>query len=303
MDSGISRRGSRTFSNDDIPELHGRVIIVTGAVSGLGMASAIALASRGAHVIATARSDSRADQAVSAIRSKLPSSAGSVDPGVMDHADLSTVTTFAEGFLARRLPLHALMNNAGISFVPYNTIHGVESHLLVNHLSHFHLTNLLLPILTHTAAATGDARVVNVSSIAHRMHVRARPDWDAICAGRGYAPNRGYGISKLANILHVRELTRRLGPDVRIFANAAHPGAVDTDLFSRGNVAGFVGWMVSKVIALSGSTPEQGALTQLYLSVSPDVPAQGVRGQYFVPTARQTKPSRFALDDALAEEL
>ncbi|MGY1715908.1 oxidoreductase [Geodermatophilus sp. SYSU D01106] len=198
-----------------VPSQAGRTVVVTGATSGLGLATGRVLAEKGARVVLAVRDVARGERAAASL-------AGRVEVRRLDLADLASVRAFADGWSG---PLDVLVNNAGIMMVPQGrTADGFELQFGTNHLGHFALTNLLLPSLTD--------RVVTVSSTAHRMGAIDLADlnWER----RPYSPERAYGQSKLANLLFTLELQRRLtaaGSPVR--ATAAHPGWAATNLQSR----------------------------------------------------------------------
>lgn len=199
----------------DIPPQTGRTIVVTGGNSGLGLATARALADAGARVVLAVRDPARGEAAAARLR-------GEVEVRRLDLADLESIRAFADGWDE---PLDVLVNNAGIMAVPAGvTVDGFELHLGTNHLGHFALTNLLLPRLTE--------RVVTLSSALHRA---GTIDFDDLnWQRRPYSPERAYGRSKLANLLFTLELQRRLtaaGSPVR--ATAAHPGWAATNLQSH----------------------------------------------------------------------
>ncbi len=246
------------WTTADLPDQTGRTIVVTGATSGLGLATARALAGAGARVVLAVRDPDRGARAAAG----LP---GEVEVRRLDLADLSSVRAFAADWSG---PLDVLVNNAGIMMVPAGrTADGFELQLGTNHLGHFALTNLLLPQVTD--------RVVTLSSAAHRTGTIDLADlnWER----RRYSPERAYGQSKLANLLFTLELQRRLtaaGSGVR--AMAAHPGWAATDLQSHtGNrVKDAVMAVGNRVVAQSG---EQGALPTLFVATA-DLPGGSYAG-------------------------
>ena len=190
------------WTAEDIPDLTGKTIIVTGGNSGIGYEAALQLAGKRANVVLACRDPGRAGDAVERIRSAHPKA--SVDVMALDLASLASVRSFAEAFSRRHDRLDVLCNNAGVMALPYRrTADGFEMQLGTNHLGHFALTGLLLERLLSTAAA----RVVNVSSTAHRM---GKMRFDDLQWEHGYGKWRAYGQSKLANLLFTYELQRRL---------------------------------------------------------------------------------------------
>lgn len=199
------------------PDLTGQTFLITGANSGLGRVSARALAAHGAHVILAVRNQEKGAAAAATMR-------GSVEVRTLDLADLASVRAFAESL---ETPVDVLINNAGIMTPPLGyTVDGFESQFGTNHLGHFALTTLLLPLIR--------GRVVTVSSLAHRQGSIDFADlnWQR----RRYRAMAAYAQSKLANLLFTSELERRLTlQDSAVIATAAHPGLAATNLFRSGD--------------------------------------------------------------------
>jgi NAD(P)-dependent dehydrogenase (short-subunit alcohol dehydrogenase family) len=260
-----------------IPDQTGRVALVTGANTGLGFETARALAQHGAHVVMACRNSEKAADSEARINALSPS--GSVEVLLTDMADLDSVAGSAAQFLAAHHRLDLLINNAGIMAVPQaTTAQGFEAQFGVNHLGHFALTALLLPMLV----SSGDgSRVVNVSSNGHKM---GKMDFDDLMATKKYRPWTAYFQSKLANLLFTSELQRRLdAAGVATIAAAAHPGGSRTELAdkSTGRSALNVLMKVTRPIAepLFSQSAAMGALPQLHAAVAP-----GVAGNdYFGP--------------------
>ena len=241
----------------DSGDLSGRTFLVTGANTGIGRATAAGLASRGGRVYLACRSEEKGRAAAAAIVAATGNKAVTVLP--LDLADLASVRTCAEQFLARDEPLHVLINNGGVAGRRGITPDGFELAFGVNHLGHFALTTALLDRL----AGSAPARVVNVSSDAH---YQARGiDFEAV--RRRTASVTGmpeYAVSKLANVLFTQELARRLD-DRAITAYALHPGVVASDIWRR------VPWPVRPLLKLRMISTEEGARTSLYCATSPEV--------------------------------
>lgn len=201
----------------DIPDQSGRTAVVTGANSGLGIATVEALAGAGAHVVLAVRDPKRGEAAAAGVN-------GSVEVRRLDLADLASVREFAAAWSG---DLDLLINNAGVMNIPESaTKDGFEMQFGTNHLGHFALTNLLLPHITD--------RVVTVASGAHRMPGSPRIHFDNLNLTGEYTPMKAYSQSKLANLLFTLELQRRLtesGSAVR--ATSAHPGWAATNLQSH----------------------------------------------------------------------
>lgn len=251
---------------DNIPPQTGRTAIVTGANTGIGYETALALARKGAHVILACRDLKKAEAAVERITAERP--AGSARARELDLSDLESVRRFAEKFAAEHERLDLLINNAGVMVPPYSkTAQGFELQFGTNHLGHFALVAHLLPLLRRTPGA----RVVVVSS---GVHHRGRIDFDDLdFAQRGYSAWRAYAQSKLANLLFALELQRKLAAaGESLIVTAAHPGYTATDLQ---RTAGFAR-LLNPLLAMR---PPQGALPTLRAATDPDARA----GEYFGP--------------------
>ncbi|MEU9730939.1 oxidoreductase [Streptomyces sp. NPDC048002] len=207
---------TRKWNETDLPDLHGRTAVVTGANSGIGLTAARALAGAGAHVVLAVRDTERGRTAAAGVD-------GSTEVRRLDLADLASVREFAAAWDG---PLDLLINNAGVMMIPpQRTRDGFEMQFGTNHLGHFALTNLLLPHLT--------GRVVTVSSAAHRWG-DGTIHFDDLNRDAHYHPRHAYGQSKLANLLFTLELQRRLTESgSRVRALAAHPGYSATNLQSH----------------------------------------------------------------------
>jgi NAD(P)-dependent dehydrogenase (short-subunit alcohol dehydrogenase family) len=275
-----------------LPDLTGRVYLVTGANSGIGKAAARMLAQRGGHVVMACRSEARGRQAQEDIQAEAGTDA--VDLVLGDLAALDSVRDLARTVLERYDRLDVLVNNAGIyEATPTLTDDGFEKTFAVNHFGPFLLTNLLLDRITATAAETGDGRIVNVSSDAHRG---AQLDFDALTSTDGYRAMQAYGRTKLANILFTLELARRLR-GTNVTTNAVHPGVVATNFWNHNDdwlswVAGLFAWLYK--------SPDQGAEGPVYLAAADAV--ADVTGSYFSGTER-AEPSAAALDEKTAQRL
>lgn len=253
------------WTTDNIPDLTGKVAIVTGANSGIGFETAKALAEKGAEVVLACRNFEKATIAVKEIRSMVRKA--KLEIIQLDLADLASVREFADTYKSRYQSLDLLINNAGIMIPPFTkTADGFEVQFGANHLGHFALTGLLLDVIL----ATPNARIVNVSSGAHRMGT-GTIDFDNLNAEKGYQPANAYAQSKLANLLFTLELNRHLsniGSDV--MATAAHPGWTVTRL-QKGLLHTVSEWI--------GQKPEIGALPTLQAAIDPDAK----RNDYFGP--------------------
>ena len=266
--------------------LSGRVALVTGANTGIGRVTARELARQGAHVFIACRSAGRAQGAIDEIRA-LPD-AGPVDFLALDLGDFASIRACAEAFLARGLPLHLLINNAGLAGTQGMTASGFELAFGTNHVGHFLFTRLLLQRIRESAPA----RIVTVAS---RAHYRAAGlDWQAVrepTRARTGLPE--YSNSKLANVLFSSELARQLaGSGVTTYA--LHPGVVASDVWRA------VPWPLRSLIKLGMISNEEGAATTLHCAT--DAGAARESGMYY-DKCRAKTPSSLAQDRELAAEL
>jgi NAD(P)-dependent dehydrogenase (short-subunit alcohol dehydrogenase family) len=261
----------------------GRICIVTGGNSGIGKATVAGLAQRGATVVIACRDAERGKAAKGEIAQKT----GSQNLHVMqlDLASLESVRAFAAAFAATFGRLDVLVANAGVMTRKRElTADGLEMNFGVNHVGHFLLTELLLPLLK----ASAPSRIVVVSS---NMHPSGRIDFDDLAMEKSWSGS--YPRSKLANMLFVRALSRRLD-GTGVVVNGLHPGVISTELARDYSAP------IRLIAKWFFKSPEQGARTSLYLATAPEV--AGISGRYFAD-AKERKPGKSALDDALAERL
>jgi NAD(P)-dependent dehydrogenase (short-subunit alcohol dehydrogenase family) len=255
---------------DHIPDLFGKVVIVTGANSGLGFEAAKVLAGKRATVVLACRNLQKAAAAQILIKQRVPNT--KTDIISLDLGNLSSIQDFAANFTKKYQRLDILLNNAGVMAGPYQqTTDGFEKQIGTNHLGHFALTGLLFDILHDTPAS----RIVTVSSLAHRL---GTIDFDNLLfeGGIGYKPMAAYGRSKLANLLFTYELQRKLThKGSSTIAVAAHPGVAAT------NMAPYIKY--SKIILPLAKVvlqaPEKGVCAELRAATDPEV--QG--GTYYGP--------------------
>jgi NAD(P)-dependent dehydrogenase (short-subunit alcohol dehydrogenase family) len=265
-------------------DLHPKTILVTGCASGIGLETLRVLARRGAHVIATARSLEKATAACA-------EAGAAATPLACDLSDPTSVRACVAKIKADDLQLDAIICNAGIMALPELTqVHGYEKQFFTNHIGHF----LLVTELIHQL--TPEARVVVVSSDAHRGAPRDGITLDNLSGERGYRPWAAYGQSKLANLLFARELSRRL-PSPHQTANAVHPGLIATNLFR--SMPNFARVGLRALAPLIMKTPAQGAATQCYVATHP---ALAVNGEYF-SDCNLARSSRLGRDRQLALRL
>ena len=271
----------------------GRVVIVTGANSGIGFETAVELAAHGAHVVMCARNTERGAQALALARARVGGSGG-LELAELDLASFASIERCTEQVLAAHPLIHVLVNNAGLILKRRSTTEeGFETTFGVNHLGHFLFTARLLDRLR----ASAPARVVNVSSVAHQL-ARRGLDFDDLQSERRYRGFLAYARSKLANILMARELARRLA-DTGVTANSLHPGNVASRFARDGDTGlmGNVGVVLGRPFAISAAA---GARTPIHLASAPELEA--VTGQYFVK-CRPAEPSGAARDDEAARRL
>ncbi|MGK5642589.1 oxidoreductase [Streptomyces sp. URMC 126] len=258
----MTKEQRRPWAADRIPDLSGRVFVVTGANSGLGLATTRALVRRGGHVILAVRDVEKGRRAASDAAAERPGARPEVRR--LDLADLDSVRAFADGVRADHDRLDVLVNNAGVMALPRSlTPSGHERQFACNHLGHFALTGLLLDLLT----AGRDPRVVTVSSVNHR---KAGLDFDDLTGERRYSPMGAYSQSKFANAVFGWELHRRLAEaGSRVRSLLAHPGYTATGLQMKSSSAllrVLLGRLGNAVLA---QRPERGALPQLYAATEP----------------------------------
>jgi len=271
-----------------IGTVQGKVIVITGATSGLGRLAAIRLAQMGARLVVVARDVRRANRTLAELRAAGPGEGHTVH--LADLSLIAEVRRVGAEIAAAEPRVDVLINNAGSIFGTRRvTRDGLELTFATNHMAYFLLTQALLARLT----AAAPARVVNTASGAH---FGQRLDFDDLQSLRGYRAQTVYGRSKLANILFTRELARRLA-GTGVIANCLHPGFVATNFGQRGN--GLFGVAV-RIAMLFAGRPEPGAATIVYLASDPAV--EGVSGEYF-RDCQVRRPSAEALDDATARRL
>lgn len=276
----------------NVADMTGKTVVVTGANSGIGLETSVALARAGARVVMTARDSQKGSAAHNDVKARAGSEL--VELVVFDLGDLASVRRGAAEILERFPRIDVLINNAGaVLSERRETVDGLEATFGVNHLGPFLLTELLLDRIRQSAPA----RIVNVASTAHKGAGRGL-DFDDLQTTKGYRGMRAYSRSKLANIYFTTELARRLeGSGVTV--NCLHPGTVVTG-FGRDGDANGAFELGLKIISPFIIDAEKGARTQVYLASSPEV--EGVTGKYFVKCGVRT-PSKAARDGAAAARL
>ena len=257
-------------------DLSGKTAIVTGCNSGIGYETMRVLALRGAHVIGTARSVEKGQEAADSV-------VGDVTPVVLELTDFDSVVACADRIQAMDVPIDMLILNAGVLLGELQQVRGLEMQFVVNHLGHFIFGNRLMSRVTDAP----EGRVVTVGSIAHMRVPEGGIQFDNL-RGDGWG-RQGYGHSKLANGLYSLELSKRLA-GTSATSNCVHPGGVRTNILRNldRSAAGF------------SKSPEQGAATQCYVATHPSL--TGVTGQYFAD-CNPAEQSEHQTDEAMAARL
>ncbi len=263
----------------DMPAQSGRRYLITGANSGIGFWTAVELARHGATVLMACRDATRGQAALARLQQLVPQGQAELLP--LNLASLASIQSLAASELARNLPLHCLINNAGVFAPPQRrtTDDGFELQFGTNVLGHFALTCRLLPALerARSTSLADSPRIVTVASIAHK---RGRINFDDLQSERSYKPQREYHQSKLGDLMFAFALERHLrARNSAVVSVAAHPGVAETNLFQVGS--GFLArfdnlarWVVGKTF----NDGLQGALPTLYAATSPDAEPAGYYG-------------------------
>ncbi|CAN6480694.1 unnamed protein product [Victoria cruziana] len=287
--------------------LQGMTAIITGATSGIGAETARVLAKRGVRLVLPARNVKAAEETKSRIVGEIPGA--EIIVMALDLSSIASVRSFVSEFERLGLPLNILINNAG-KFCHRHAVSedGIEMSFATNHLGHFLLTNLLLGKMIETAELCGkEGRIVNVSSNIHTWF-----DGDRICyeqllcqkksysfAGGQYDPTRAYAVSKLANVLHSKELSKRLkAMNANVTMNSVHPGIVRTRLTREreGLLTDIAFFLASKFL----KTILQAAATTCYVATHPRI--AGVSGRYFAD-CNEASTSKLGSSDTEAVRL
>lgn len=259
------------WTTENIPDLKGKVIIVTGGNSGLGYESVKAFAKNGAEVILTSRSIENGETA----KTRIGRVKGNISVLQLDLMDFASIKSFAENFKKKYNRIDVLLNNAGIMTTPYFlTKDGLEAQNGTNHFGHFALTGQLFELIKNTPSS----RVVNVSSMAHKQ---GKMDFENLLfdGGKDYSPIKSYGRSKLMNLLFTYELQRKLETTgINSIAVAAHPGVSNTNL-ARFLEDKLIFKILKPLMSPFFQEPEMGALPEIRASVDPNVKG----GEYYGP--------------------
>ena len=270
-------------------DVNNKNILITGATSGIGRESALALSKMGANITFIARNKLKAENLLTDIN-KISNGQNSFI--IADLSSQKDIKSASEKYIDKNISLDVLLNNAGlINFKRNETIDGFEETFAINHLAYFSLTNLLLDKIKES----NSARIVNVSSAAHQFVKRM--NFDDIHSKKSYKPFQVYGYTKLANILFTKKLSSILEND-KITVNSLHPGVVGTS-FGQNNTNN-----LNKVLSFIAKpfmrTSEKGAETSIYLCSSPDV--SDISGQYFY-NCKVAKTSKWAQSKEDADKL
>lgn len=268
----------RRWTVQDIPSQSGRRVVITGANSGLGFETALALAQQGAEIILAVRNPEKGEEALRKLRAAAPSA--SLQLEALDLASLKSVHAFGQRLLQKNQPLDLLINNAGIMAVPkrMQTEDGFELQFGTNHIGHFALTGLLWPLLLQGR----ETRVVTVSSLAHNG---GRIRFHDLDFNKSYHPWMAYCQAKLANLLFGRELHRRcVEKGLPIKSLIVHPGVSNTNLVMTGGTtgasAGLQTRLMKLVLPLTSQSATAGAIPSLYAATAPEAES----GVYYGPS-------------------
>ncbi|CAG8701136.1 367_t:CDS:2 [Cetraspora pellucida] len=256
------------FTFDKIPDLTGKVAVVTGGNNGIGYITCRELAKKNAHVFILGRNVEKGQVAVEKIKSE----------------------TGNQKVEFLKLDLKSLKSVKEFSFVTIRI--GIQEEFGVNHVGHFLLTKLLLEKIK----ASQPARIVNLSSHAHRFATEGGILFDKLNDPSQEASSR-YQQSKLANILFTNELNKRYLKGIQVYANSVHPGVVSTDMLNRNDLT------IPDIFFEYSISPDDGAITTLYCATSPEIEEKNYRSKYFEPFGNESEKSTYAQDENLAKRL
>ncbi len=281
----------------NIPDMSGKLVVITGANSGLGYESAKILAQHDARVIMAGRNESKLSAAKERILNH--TSGADIETEILDLADLSSVKAFAEAMRLKFSRIDILMNNAGVMATPHaKTKDGFELQFGTNHLGHFALTAGLFPLLRNTSGS----RIVTISSLAARS---GAIQFDDLMLEKNYNRMKAYRQAKLANLMFALELNERLmHSDYKTISLSAHPGMAETNLFYNMKPPWILRIIGNAIMPMITQSAAKGALPQLYAATSPDAEAGGYYGpegkkEYkgyptnaYIPEAAKNKETR-----------
>nr|XP_033803373.1 zinc finger BED domain-containing protein 1 isoform X3 [Geotrypetes seraphini] len=286
---------SRRFALPAFPSQHGKVAVITGGAKGMGYCTSRHLSRLGMHVIIAGNNEREGQEAVRTIREETLNE--KVEFIHCDLASMKSIRNFVLQFKAKNLPLHVLINNAGVMLVPKRmTEDGFEEHFGLNYLGHFLLTNLFVEMLKESGRQDCSARVVTVSSATHYVGELRLDELQNSCY---YSSHGAYAQSKLALVLFTYQLQHHLtATRCPVTANAVDPGVVNTELYKNLNWAGkVIKWMTAWFFF---KTPEEGAATAIFAAASPEL--EGVGGCYLY-NGERTRSADISYDEDLQRKL
>ncbi|KAL5520577.1 hypothetical protein ACEPAG_9801 [Sanghuangporus baumii] len=292
-----SRPPKEKWTAKDIPDLSGKVVIVTGGYTGIGLETVRALLSKNAKVYIAGRNKSKADTAINELKNETGKEALFIE---LDLANLKSVKKAAEEFTSKETQLHILFNSGGVMVPPVDqlTTDGYDLQFGTNVLGHFYFTKLLLPVLLETAKSAPDkhVRVVTTSSSAH-LFQSGPIQYDTLRDSpkrKKLGTQKLYAQSKFGNVLFAKELGKRYA-DQGIVSTSLNPGNIKSELQRH------VPSLQKRLLDLMLFPTPMGAITQLYAGTAPE--AADLNGAYLVPWARVTEPIAHAKDPKAAEDL
>lgn len=267
-----------------------KIVLITGATAGIGKATAIGLAKKGANIVIVGRNAAKAQKAIDEIKQE--SGNGDIHFLTADLSSIKSVKQLVEDFKANYTHLDVLINNAGAVFNQLEkSVDGIEMQIATNHIAPFVLTNGLLDMLK----AAPQGRIVNVASNAHYLYKSI--NWDDIYMSKGYDGLKMYAQTKLFNVLFTIEMVERLKGS-KVTVNALHPGFVRTEIGNKhGGLFYKIMWTLGTAFAIS---VEKGAATSIYLASSPDVANEN--GKYWA-NCKHKWQSYYSQTEGLKEKL
>lgn len=270
--------------------MKGKTILISGASSGIGLATAEALAAKGAQLLLAARSEDKLKTAAAQITSKTGNK--NISLYTVDLSSQRSIRALADTIKKDHTQIDVLINNAGGVFPDFKLSEDdLEMTIATNHFSQFLLTNLLLDLVKKSDYA----RIVNVSS---DSHYNGKIDFESFRKNKGYFIMKAYAQSKLANVLFTQELAERLS-GTHVTANSLHPGFVKTNIGNK-DTSWYASAVWSFITSIGAISVEKGAETSVYLASSPEV--KGIGGRYFTK-CKEKKPGKLTFDKALQKEL
>ncbi|GIY29437.1 hypothetical protein CDAR_533851 [Caerostris darwini] len=269
----------------------GRTALITGGTTGIGFETAKKLLSFGMNVIIGSNSSAaESEKCLQLLRSLYPKC--KVEIWYVDLSSMESVKAFAEKYIHSGLPLHVLINNAGIMFAPYKiTEEGLESHMAVNYFSHCLLTKLLLPCIKKSGNPKCKARIINVSSC---LHFLSQINFHDLNSVYDYCPHQSYMQSKLCQVMFTRSLNRFLkNSNCPVLVHCIHPGVINTNLYK------YV-WWAKYLAPIFFQKPEIGAEVAVYAALSAELESKG--GKY-IEEYSEVKPSKYSKDREMQSRL